>query len=297
MGDSIVKAIAGNDYNNGASLVSANNGVAHTVNRYVGSPNYDSINERLDGRWIYMDSVGWTAFDVGRGAVPNTQHIHKFGENPDIDSSQEDIWDGGGSYTFTTSAVTYYCSSSSIADTMPIEVQGLDASFNMQTIKVILQGQTKVTLPGTWMRVFRIKNLGASNNAGDIYVYENDTVSNGVPQTASKIRAKVLIGNNQTLMAIYTVPNNKDGLLTSWGGALSKKQAAFSILRLYIRPYGKVFQLKESVVLATTGTNWHTFEYPTPLLIPAKSDILVRADASAADTSVSATFDVVLIER
>jgi hypothetical protein len=254
MGDSIVKAIAGNDYNNGASLVGAKNGVAHTVNRYVGSPNYDSINGRMDGRWIYMDSVGWTAFDVGRGAVPNTQHIHKFGENPDIDdATQEDIWDGGGSYTFTTTAATYYCSSSSVADTVPIEIQGLDANFNMKTVKVLLQGQTKVTLSGTWMRVFRIKNLGASNNAGDIYVYENDTVSNGV--------------------------------------------AAYSIMRLYIRPYGQVFQLKESVVLSSTGTGWNTFEYPTPLLIPAKSDIIVRADSSAADTSVSATFDVVLLEK
>ena len=40
-----------------------------------------------------------TLFDISRGLVPNVSHVNKWGKNPDVDTGDEDIWDGGGIYS------------------------------------------------------------------------------------------------------------------------------------------------------------------------------------------------------
>ena len=49
---------------------------------------------------------------IQRGDVNNFQGIQKFGYNSSVGTSFETIWDGGGDYTFLTSAGTATATSS-----------------------------------------------------------------------------------------------------------------------------------------------------------------------------------------
>ncbi len=237
--------------------------------------------------------------DIAKGNLPDHSFIHKFGLNADIDQTEEDIWTQGETYTFMTTASTLYISSSDSGDDQTYEVQGLDANFDEQTVTVTADGNNFVALTGTWMRVFRIKNTGTTNNAGDIYISDNNTDAggDGVPDTASNIKAKIDVGENQTLMAIYTIPNGKTGYMQCWFATLAKKVAAFSIVRHLRREDGGVFQVKEVIALASTGTSTFKRCYDVPDMIPGKTDIVIRADSSANDVGVSAGFDLILIDN
>ena len=172
--------------------------------------------------------------EVAKGRIAGVSSIHKFGQNPQIDNTEEwDIWDGGdgADYTFSSSGVIHYISSSNAGDTQTYDVIGLDENYLEQTISVTAVGQTKTQI-GTgekFRRIVRIKNTGSTDNAGVVYVYEDDTVTAGVPDTATKIRGQIQIGNNQTLMAIYTIPAGKTGYLSSWNCNLGFKSRYLQI--------------------------------------------------------------------
>ena len=77
-----------------------------------------------------------------------------------------------------------------------------------------------------------------------------------------------------------------------------KKSASYNI-ELRIRPFGGVFQLKHLSNLVEDGTShWNNF-FQAPEQIPAQADIEMRAQINTAaitDASISAGFDIILIE-
>lgn len=250
--------------------------------------------------------------DIAQGLVTGHSFVHKFGNAPDFDTGDGSvyIWDGaddGGinqmQYTFSTSADIDSLSSSDNGDTQDVEVQGLDADYNLVTQTITLTGQTRVPLTTSLIRVFRLKNVGATDFAGQVYCYVNTadtTPADGVPDDLTKIRAMVNNGNNQTLMAMYTVPNGKTGYLRSWFGSVAgaSRDTNFEV-DLKARPFGGVFQLKHRSSLSPTGTSYMNHQYVEPEVFVAKTDIIMKVKVTAAaitDASFSAGFDLVLID-
>ena len=237
-----------------------------------------------------------------RGLIPGWACYEKFGRNPSIDttSDPEDIWDQGGVYTFLSSAASLYVSSSDNSDTNVITVEGLDANWVAQTATVTLTGQTQAEITGvTWIRVFRA--YSATDTAGDVYIAETDTLTAGVPDTASKIKAKFEIARQQTEMSIYTVPAGKTGYVYQWSGSILKSSAATSVdLVIMKREFGGSLRDVMPWGLSTTGTSsfayaWGSPECPQPKVMPAKTDILIRANEVGANgTQVTAGFDIKL---
>src|SRR6056300_208765 len=141
--------------------------------------------------------------------------VRQFGSTNLIDSADApaDIWsyaDTESLYTFpSNSGETLYISSSSALDTMQIQIIGLDADFREQIVTVAVTGQTKKQISGTWTRVNKIINVGASDVAGVVYVYTNATVTLGEPQTPSAVKSLIENGFNESLSAIYSVPAGK----------------------------------------------------------------------------------------
>ena len=229
-------------------------------------------------------------FDIAANKIDGHYPLNKFGYNSTLPTSYEDVWDGSAVYTYTATPVEMHCSSSNATDTQEIEVEGLDGSWHHQTITQTLAGQTE-TLIGSadtlWMRVFRIRNLGSTNNAGVIYVYENDTVTAGVPDTASKIRAQIAIGNNQTLMALWTVPAGTKAYMTDFFSSTSSTKLV--TIGLFVRPYGGVFQIKHLEAFSQTRFQ-HRFELP--VRIEAKSDITIKAKVTVAGGDCYAGFNL-----
>lgn len=244
---------------------------------------------------------------ISKGDVTGLSFTHKFGNAPDFDTGDNEItiWDGANdaglaamAYTYSSTADIDRLSSSDNGDTQDIEVQGLDTNYDLVNQTITLTGQTPVALTTSLIRVFRLKNVGSTDLAGDCYCFVNGATTGGVPDTATDVRAVILIGNNQTEMAVYTVPNGKTGYLRSWFAASAgAKKATNYVMKLQARPDGQVFQLKHRTSVSDGFPYQH--EYVEPEVFAAKTDIAMTAQVTAAgitDASVSAGFDIVLVD-
>ncbi|MBT3582786.1 hypothetical protein HN510_03125 [Candidatus Woesearchaeota archaeon] len=249
---------------------------------------------------------------IVKGDVSNTTFVHKFGNAPDFDTGDGtiDVWDGANDagldemvYTYSTSAAIDTLSSSDNSDTVDIEVQGLDANYDLVIQTKTLQGQTQVTLDTPLIRVFRLKNVSSTDVGGQVYCFEQtaDAGGDGIPDDTTKVRAIMNNGNNQTLMAIYTIPAGKTGYMRSFfAGTAGAKKTTNYVIDLYARPFGQVFQLKHKSALADTGTTYWNHMYAEPEVFTEKTDIVIRAQVTEAAitlASVSAGFDIVLVDN
>jgi hypothetical protein len=240
---------------------------------------------------------------VARGQVGWHEPVHKFGFNATVGTGVETVWAEGGLYSYLGAASTLYISSSSTADTgagtgaRTVTVSGLDNNFNEKNETVTLNGQAGVELNGsTWYRVNRIiVNTAGSGgaNAGVLYVGTEATPVGGVP--ANKY-ATVAIGDNQSLMMVYTVPRGYTGYLYQKDVSASSSAGKFAIISLVARPDGGVFNLKDRVL---SNDGYSTIEYAFPLKFTEKTDIEIRAQADSAGgtVSVSAALDFVIIQN
>jgi hypothetical protein len=246
---------------------------------------------------------------IAKGDVTGHTFIHKFGEAPDFDSTdgEVNIWDGANDgginkmvYTYSTDADIDTISSSNAGDTQTIEVQGLDTNWAFSTETATLNGQTKVVLSEPLRRVFRLKNTGSTDLSGDVYCYVDTTISGGVPTTTGPVRAIIQTGNNQTLMAVYTVPAAKTGYLRDWYSVLAGASKSTNYkMRLWARPFGGVFQLKHVSALNENGTSALQHKYEEPEVFDAKTDIALTVEITAGSITaadIAGGFDIVLVD-
>lgn len=212
-------------------------------------------------------------YDIAEGHIASHSPFRRFGHNPTVGTSYETLWEYSTLYTYTATAAAMYISSANDTDAQSYQVVGLDADWNYQTQLVTAAGQTKTEIGSglTWMRIFKVKNMGTTNNAGAVYVYEDDALTDGVPDTAGKVRSMMSIGENESHMGMMTIPADKKGFIVSiYGGEVEAKSTDVT---LWIRPFGGVFQFKRGWPLKA-GSFSHA---PLlPYLVPAKADIEMR---------------------
>lgn len=199
---------------------------------------------------LLKDAIGYS----------NVKVIHKFGRNPDVDKSTtpEDVWEYGGEYTYPTTAAINYISSDDNTDNQIITVEGLDADWNEQKITITLNGQTKTQIGTgeTWIRVFRAYNSDSTKFAGTIYLYEDDTIISGVPQTTTKVKATIDTLHQQTFLAMYSIPSGFTGYIdnivisVNRGSSSGTKEADISMC---VREFGGVFRSKNMMGLSNVG--------------------------------------------
>ena len=240
-----------------------------------------------------------------RGQVGWHETNFKFGFNALIVDSLETIWAQGGLYSYLSSASTLYISSSSGFDDVgstgatSAKVSGLDANYDEVSVTVNLDGQTGVQLgdASNWIRVNRIEVLTAGSggaNAGVLYVGTEATPSSGVPTNKY---ATVAIGDNQTLMALWTVPAGYTAYLYETHITVATEaNNKYGIVTVLARPDGGVFNVKDKF---TTVLDTVTQKYNFPLKFEEKTDIEVRAirSSSNADIAISAGLDILYIEN
>lgn len=225
-----------------------------------------------------------------QGQFYNQVPFFKFGFNAAVGTSEETVWDQGGIYAYPSSATVMKVSSSDNGDTSTVEISGLDSDYNEITETVTITGQTAVNTTNSFLRVFRAK-VTADEPSGDIYV-GTGTVTSGVPATKY---AKITAGENQTLMALWTVPAGYTAYL--YQGTISSGTTAankFATTRLKVRPFGEVFQTKAIVTLHNSFVD---FDFGVPVPITEKSDIEARALVSSGTDAISVTFSIIYIKN
>jgi len=223
--------------------------------------------------------------DVARGAISNSQIVHKFGANFDIDQATdpESVWTGGGLYPWASlsSAQTIYCISTSGSDTAVLSIEGLDANYNELSESVTLSGTSAVTTTNAFLRVFRMTYEDGAN-AGDITAR---TVS-----ASGAIVAQINTGYAQTLMAVYTIPAGFTGYLVALDATIDGTKTCQVLM--YHRLFGKPFRIAH----IAESDGHYRYEFVAPLTVPEKTDIDIRvAEVSGNDARVTANFDLVLI--
>ena len=225
---------------------------------------------------------------VARDQIYKHDTLFKYGYNPAIINVEETIWDAGGLYAYPSSAVVMTVTSASGATDsgVKVTVSGLDADYNELTEEVTLNASGTATTTGLFLRVFRAFISGSDEPAGNI------TITN-----SSTTYAQITAGENQTLMAVYTVPAGKtlyisEGIATHGTGTSG---GVFMTIRFKVRPFGG--SLRTAVKVDVSEAQIY-YPFAFPIKVTEKSDVEVRAICNKNQSNaVSASFNGVLINN
>jgi hypothetical protein len=246
-----------------------------------GTTNFE-VNMLADQDGNIINSFGAASnIPIASGAVTGHSHINKFGYSNNI-SNLSTIWDGSNIYAYSTSAGAVTVASSSSDDVgAVIEVQGLDGDYNLVVQDITIDGTGATNL----IRVFRARlKTPASDETTNIGII---SVSIG-----GDLRAKILAGKGQTLMAVYTIPAGKTGYLLNLTTSVDKAtDVTYRLTAREIDDGG--FQIKGQ--FASFGTPLD-HNYPIPLVFTEKTDIEIQAEAGNA-CGGGATFDLILVDN
>lgn len=257
---------------------------------------------------------------IGGGLVEKMDAIDKFWEAPGLQTTDVDVevWEEGIKYTFSADGISDIntLSSDNTWDTnILVKVYGLDSEGNESIGYANLNGQNKVLIYSktdlsgsaiSFWRVYRLENVSgevtgttAKNIQGNVYCYVDTPIVSGIPTDKTKIRAKIVNWNNQTQMAIYTIPKGKVWYLIQGDVSMSRPQSntTTSIVQYKSRRFGGVFKIKKTIGLVSTGTSYFKDIRSIPDIIPPLTDIVISAKSvSSNDTGISASFQIILVE-
>jgi hypothetical protein len=239
--------------------------------------------------------------EIARGNVSGVSHINKFGENPGVTADTlEDIWDGTGTYTFpSTATITHIRAAVDSAATRgkTIEVQGLNSSWAPVTQTKDTDGTTstvEVALDTALLRVFRMRVLEDT-------VMDQNIWCGATGMAAGTAKAIIQAGNNQTLMAIYTIPANKTGYLTGYYAsmypdAVRAPEAVEFKLWVSDRANSYERQIKHQISLPADGAPFN-YDFAPYLKITEKSDVILSALPIDQDCHSNGGVDIILVDN
>ena len=167
---------------------------------------------------------------------------------------------------------------------------GLSPSFLEQDEFVILNGLDDVATAKSYPRQHRARVFAsaASDAVGTI-------TSTTIGEAVDTVSLQVINGNNQALMAVFTIPGNSFGLVGRWWGSMSKKQSATSIFKLRIGQLDHIGYIKQVRSIQSAGASAFDYDFKGGFILPGGSDIWMEADADAASVGVSGGFDVMMV--
>jgi len=238
--------------------------------------------------------------NVTMGKIPQYSTIDKYGDNPLVVATEAaDIWEVGGIYPYDADGTAPIVSLVSTApDTVPIRVEGLNTDGEKVVQIITLTGTTRVALTTPLWRVYRMENEGDADLVGIVTCY----IGTGETPAVGAERAQIVNGNNQTLMAIYTIPKGKVGFLfrgevgcglSGAGGTTSE----YARVCYRSRRYGKIFKIKKTLTVSINGSSIYKDNRSFPDIIPSLTDIKLCAEYASEDMNIWGTFDIMLVDE
>lgn len=252
-----------------------------------------------DARIRYAEQIIADTYGDTVSVAQKKKSLLKFGKNVDLDTAWETVWVQGGDETYVTTNAIDTISSSNAGDTQQVFIEGhtvagtgTSATFTFVTQTATLNGQNKVVLTTPLARVSRMYNTGTTAFAGDIYTYEDDTLTGGVPNTASKIHLKILgsAGDTQSFKAATTFSNTDYFICTGGFASINKATSAAVDFEFQVRTVGSVFRPVARISLNSTGATTQQINFDPYVVVPKNADVRVRAIASVNNCEVNASF-------
>jgi hypothetical protein len=176
-----------------------------------------------------------------------------------------------------------------------VGVYGLDADFNPQNENVVLTGLTEANLTHDYIRIYRMAVLTAGSAGSAIGNIDCQIQSGGT------LAARIITDNNQTLMAIFTVPNGMTGYFLQGYVGVTKtgNPSAINTARFTWRakPSGGVFNTKGIIEVISSGNSFWQYTYQGAPGIPPLTDVIIRCEnVSHSATGVVGGFDILLVD-
>jgi hypothetical protein len=223
---------------------------------------------------------------VARGQITGHEVLNVFGYSTATpNTSFIAAWENNTAYAFPTVASTMVVSSSSASDTaVTILISGLDASYNIITESVALNGTTDVPTTKIFWRINSVITT-AGNAVGTMYV----------KNAGGTTYAQVAIGAGKTNMSIYTVPAGYTAYLTQFD--------AFSSTSVTSGVYATFRALRTSstgvnnIVLQIPFLNDYSITRPYPLTVPEKTDNQWQCKSSGAGLGIGIVVIGVLVKN
>jgi len=147
---------------------------------------------------------------VSRGQIPYhaPANIFAYGTTPATANLFRTVWENMATtdYVFPTSASTMTLVSTVAGDTATITITGLDASYNILTENLVLNGTTGVTTVNSYFRINNISvSVGSATNPTGVVTLSVSSTVYAQINTATVSGSTTSIGTSQ--MGVYTVPN------------------------------------------------------------------------------------------
>jgi hypothetical protein len=226
----------------------------------------------------------------------------KFGRTEEVTTTSRTIAQLGAGQsheTYVSDNLITHISSSNDDDEQKVVIEYhtiANGVFTFGTQLATLDGQTAVPLTVPAARVSRLYNNSGTVFGGNIYVFENDTLSSGVPQNAAKVHLAIPTGKNQSFKAATTISDGDYYFITQLFASVNKKVSAQVDVELEIRWVGGVFRQQFPTSLVTDGT---TTIPPTALepyiIVPRNADVRMTAVSLASSgIAVSGGFNGLL---
>ena len=224
---------------------------------------------------------------VSRGQIPYhaPANIFAYGTTPATAGLFRTVWENMATtdYVFPTSATTMTLVSTVNTDTATITITGLDASYNLLTENLVLNGTTGVTTVNSYFRINNIAvSVGSATNpsgvitlatGGVTYAQINTQVVNGVTTS---------IGTSQ--MGVYTVPSGNTfygyryGAYSSFNG----NTANYTTYRALTNSSSGV----QRVIVQTPYNTTYEVQRHYPFPYAAGTDLRFQIASSAATSAV-----------
>lgn len=180
-----------------------------------------------------------------------------------------------------------------------ITVIGLDENFLEQTLELTLAStmasSTGVTWStATWTRIYRAYNSTTTDDNASPDLEGWVAFRNGSNESLVVIRPE----NNQTMMGLYTIPDNYTGYLLNYtaGVGIGSNSSAVSMeINCKTRLFNQAHRVRESIQLSSdTGTYSRTFS--NPIELAPRTDVYFDiTDCNHNGARASINFDIALL--
>jgi len=226
--------------------------------------------------------------------INKAKNLLRYGRNTSVGTSQTTVMTLVGSElheTYISDNLIDTISSSNALDTQDVVIDGhtidSDGNFTFISQNATLNGQNKVVLTTPLARCEEIYNNSGTDLQGVVYVYQEQSITAGVPQTDNKVHCVIRQGHNQSEKCSFTTASDEYCLITNFTAAVVEKNSAYGDFELQIKEKGKVFREIDLVVTSSQGSYVQNL-VPCDI-IPPNSDVRMVVTADNASTDIGAT--------